>query len=85
MSRQDTALGVDLLLLARGVTDFLNEILGKLKVKFHVYMCAVSQTCKSDKKYCMQLEANSGLFPLVCNFHARACAFLLDTMICCIH
>ena len=61
-SRQETALGADVLLLGQGVTDFLTKIFGKLKVKFHVYMCAVPQTCKSDKKYCSQHEANSGFF-----------------------
>ena len=57
-----TALGADLLLLAQCVTVFLTKIFGKLKVKFHVYMCAVPQTCKSDKKYCSQHEANTGFF-----------------------
>ena len=40
----------------------LTKIFGKLKVKFHIYMCAVPQTCKSDKKYCSQ---NSSEKPLV--------------------
>ena len=44
MSRKEMALGADLLMLAQGVTDFLTNILGKLKVKL-----AVPQTCRVIK------------------------------------
>ena len=37
----DVSSSVDLILLVQGVTDFSTKILGKLEVKFHVYVCAV--------------------------------------------